>query len=332
MSASTTANCPLGLTPDDLSAWRDHTLPSNEEQRITSHLATCPTCQRITAADDALAATLAADQPPAPDARNWQRLQVHISGNQRLAANHRRAPRRAFWSGLAAIAAVLLISALFVQLFGQQALHRGANSHHKTIVASTPPALANVPPTTPIAGPTLNWRYRSAPESVIPPPGNQTYDNGFGFSPTDSQTAYICSTTNAYNHGYTAPLTVWATHDGAVTWKHVSDLTANGEVAECIVTVDTNDPLRLIVSVSAQNSTTLKASMSNSISDDGGKTWRAIGDGFYPSSLTTSGGASVALLTPVSLDVTPDQPIMTAHIKISRNDWRTSQAIDGSGN
>lgn len=41
MSAPTTSHCPQGLTPDDLSAWRDHTLPSDEERRITAHLATC---------------------------------------------------------------------------------------------------------------------------------------------------------------------------------------------------------------------------------------------------------------------------------------------------
>ncbi len=330
MSAPTTAPCTLGLTPDNLSAWRDHTLPPTEEQRISAHISACAACQRITAADDALAATLAADQPPAPDPRNWSRLRARIAANDPATAALRHTPRRALWSGLAATAAVLLISALFFNLFGQLSLRRGANSHHKIVVAATPPALVSLPPTAPITGPALNWQYHSAPESVIPPPGNQTYDNGFGFSPTDARTAYICSTTNAYNHGITAPLIIWATHDGAVTWKHVSDLPVDGEVAECLVTVDANDPLRLMVSVSAQNSTTLRAGMSNSISDDGGATWRAIGEDFYPSSLATTGGVSVALLTPVSFDVTPNQPVLTAHIKISRDDWRTSQAIDGA--
>ncbi len=324
MSAPTTSHCPLGITPDDLSAWRDHALPSDEEQRITTHIATCPACQRIIAADDALAATLVADQPPAPDAQNWQRLQARIAANTPSTAAQRHAPRRALWSGLAAAAAVLLISALFMQLFGQLALRRGANSHHKTTIASTPPALASVPPTTPIAGPRLNWQYHSAPESVIPPPGNQTYDNGFGFSPTDARTAYICATTNAIG----APNTIWATHDGAATWTHVGDIPYSGDVAQCSVTVDAANPLHVHAILSQQN---LKGQSvaTSAISDDGGKTWRILSDDVQLVGLVTHGDVSVALVYPWDGIVYSSAHPRPPHISVSRDDWRTWQPIDG---
>src|SRR6185437_5769653 len=166
MSAPTIPICPLGLTADDLSAWRDHALKATDERRITSHTGGCPACQRTIAAHAALAAALQAEQPPAPDPRNWSRLHARINGERLartpspLAARH--TPRHAIWGGLGAAAAVLLISALFISLFEQQAQRRGATSQHKSVVA-TPPALTAVPPTAPIAGPTLDWQTHMAP-------------------------------------------------------------------------------------------------------------------------------------------------------------------------
>ncbi len=327
MSAPTIPTCPLGLTADDLSAWRDHALSVADEQRITSHTRGCPACQRTIAAHAALAAALQADQPPAPDPRNWSRLHARING-ERLARTPsaptaRRTPRRAIWGGLGAAAAVLLISALFISLFEQQAQRRGATSQRKAVVAATPPALTAVPPTAPIAGPALGWQTHLAPASVIPPPGNQFYDNGFAFSPTDAKTAYICATTNAIN----APIAIWATHDGAATWTHVSDLPYISEIAECNVSVDAADPLRLNVIVSEQ-------SVPSYLSDDGGKTWRTLSDDMQLVGLDTRSGVSVAITTPWDFarpgPINPSAPQRQPQLSVSRDDWRTWQPINGA--
>lgn len=327
MSISTPLTCALGLTPDDLSAWRDHALAPADERRITAHTGACPTCQRIITADNAISTALHAEQPPAPDPRDWSRLQARISSERSgvfATPALRRVQRPAIWGGLSAAAAVLLISALFFHLFAQQAGRRGGSSHIATAtVFATPQPLTAVAPTTPIAGSKLTWRTRAAPESVVPPPGNQMYANGFAFAPTDAQTAYICATTNAIN----APITVWATHDGATTWTHVGDLPYLGQVAGCFVTIDALDPMRLTLSVSAQNMTTLKSGFTSAISDDGGKSWRMLGgDEFYVTGLSTTRGVSVAILGPVSFDPLPNQP--HPHISVSRDDWKTFQAID----
>lgn len=331
MSAPTIPTCPLGLTADDLSAWRDHALNAADERRITSHTGSCPACQRTIAAHAALAAALQADQPPAPDPRNWSRLHARINGERlahtRGATAARHAPRRAIWGSLGAAAAVLLISALFISLFQQQAQRRGATSQRKT-AAATPPALTAVPPTAPIAGPTLDWQTHTAPASVIPPPGNQTYDNGFAFSPTDAKTAYICATTNAIN----APNTIWATHDGAATWTHVSDIPYAGEVAQCSITVDASDPQRLNVILSEEGPN-FQAIVTNVISDDGGKSWRTLSDDIQLVGLDTRSGVSVAVTTPwdfATSATTPGQAGRRPQLSVSRDDWRTWQPIDGA--
>ncbi|HEX8997805.1 MAG TPA: hypothetical protein VF812_17380 [Ktedonobacterales bacterium] len=328
MSVSTPPTCPLGLTPDDLSAWRDQALAPADERRIAAHTSACPACQRIIAAHNALATTLHAEQAPAPDPRNWSKLQARISGERSgasIAPVRPRAQRPGVWAGLSAVAAVVLLSLLFFDLFGRQALQQGRAGGHKTSHNISVPPLATVAPTNPVAGPRLTWQSHQAPASVVPPPGNQTYDNGFAFAPTDAQTAYICTTTNALN----APITVWATHDGAATWTHIGDLPYLGDVAQCIVTVDAQDSMRLILSVSAQNPTTLTAGYSNAISDDGGKTWRMLGGDAYFTGLATTHGMSVAIEAPANFVMLPNQAPQYPHIAISHDDWRTWTVIDG---
>lgn len=330
MSAPTTPACPLGLSADDLSAWRDDALAPAEQQRISAHVSGCAACQRVIAAHEALATAIHADQPPAPDPRAWPQLQARIAAHQsrrgHATAALGRAPRRAVWGGLGAAAAVLLLSALFLHLFAQQALVRGGSSHAATAtVLATPQPLGSVAPTAPIAGPGLNWQMRMAPESVIPPPGNQTYDNGFAFSPTDAETAYICATTNAIN----APNTIWATHDGARTWTHVSDIPYAGEVADCVVTVDAADPMRLSVMLSQQG-LNYQSLVTSEISDDGGKTWRIIGANMMLEGLETQGDVSVALVMHLNFNSNPNTPPQYPHLSVSRDDWRTWEPIDGS--
>lgn len=326
MSAPTTPACPLGLSADDLSAWRDHALPATAAERISAHASGCLACQRIIAAHEALAAAAQTEEAPAPDPRAWPQLQARIA-----AAQHGRAPaspalsrarRPAVWGGLGAVAAVLLLSALFIHLFAQQALVRGGSSHTATAtVLATPQPIASVAPTTPIAGPQLDWQTHMAPESVIPPPGNQTYTNGFAFSPTDAQTAYICATTNALN----APITIWATHDGARTWTHVSDIPTTAEVADCGVVVDAANPQRLNVTISEYG-------VHSYLSDDGGKTWRALGDDVQLVGLETRSNVSVALAYPWDFanPVTSATPSRNRRLSVSYDDWRTWQPIDGA--
>lgn len=339
MSAPTTSHCPLGLTPDDLSAWRDHTLASNEERRITAHVASCPTCQRIIAADDALAATLAEDQPPTPDPRNWQQLQARIGGNAQSTAARRQAPRRAFWSGLAAIAAVLLISTLFFNLFDHLAAPRkGARLDATPTFSPTPivtpqPIPTDVPPTTPIAGTPLQWQTRKGPADLVPmtSAGDPIHSNTIAFSPTDAHTAYVCSITR----GTAATLDVWASHDGALSWTHVNTSTFDATWYKCKLNVDAGDPMRVELTLTTNYGAQTPTSRSL-LSDDGGKTWRTITDKLMLYDIVTRGKTSFAVqeqwppVIPapgVVLTVTPDN---IPRLVVSHDDWQSWSPIDGA--
>lgn len=333
MSATHLPPCPLGLTPDDLSAWRDHTLPPGEERRVAAHIAGCAACGRTLDAHEALAAALAAEQPPAPDPRNWARLQARIAAARPLApaVPRRVTPQRraAVWSGLSAVAAVLLLSALFFHLLDQQAALRAGKSAHKTEPAPTPAPLLAVAPTAPIAGPRLAWATRAAPASVVPPPGNQSLTNGIAFAPSDPQTAYICSAANVAGSN---PVAIWATHDGAATWTHVTDLPNSDSVAQCSITVDAHAPERLNLFISGQNNQTLKSEVPSYVSRDGGKTWRSLNDDLQLVGLSTAGQVSVAVASPLDgllSPVTPGQQLRMPRLVASRDDFHSWAPIDG---
>jgi hypothetical protein len=227
------------------------------------------------------------------------------------------------WSGLGAIVAVGVLAALFVSVFGQLNVHR-IDQARATATPLGP--LATVAPASAVTGPALTWETRSFPASVVPPPGNQLYDNGFAFSPTDPNTAYICATTNDIN----APNTIWATHDGAKTWTHVSDIPYKSEVAQCTVTVDAANPLHVNVVFSEDEG------IRSLVSDDGGKTWHVVPDDIILEDLITRGSHSFAVAYPLDnpsgRTVNPIwvQTGRPARLVVSHDDWRTWQPIDGS--
>lgn len=332
---STLPPCTLGLTADDLSAWRDHYLSATDIARMTEHVYGCRACQRIIAADETLASVLLADQPPAPDPRNWPRLHARIAGAspaasvQRPVAPSPRCGRAAVWSSVGAVAAVLLISALFFRLFGEQAVLRQGKTAHKTTPAGTPAPLVAVAPTTPITGHPLAWQGRNAPASVVPPPGNQSLTNGITVAPSDARTAYICAAANTAGSN---PVAIWATHDGAQTWAHMTDVPNTGSVAECSMIVDAHNPERLSLYISGQDTRTFKSLLLSYISDDGGRTWRRINDDVILLGLSTSGNTGVAVVRPMdSLAgyVPSGAKPRESRLAVSHDDFHTWQPIDG---
>src|SRR6185312_182555 len=79
----TTPTCALGLTSADLSAWRDEALAADETTRIGAHSESCPACQQRLRGFALVAATLQAQQVPAPDERLWQAVLAAVSTGER---------------------------------------------------------------------------------------------------------------------------------------------------------------------------------------------------------------------------------------------------------
>lgn len=327
MSATTAPTCALGLSADDLSAWRDHELSAAEERRITAHVANCRACQRTIIAHDALAAAIRVLKPPAPDPRNWASVRARVAAGLTVAPRTRTLRWRsaAVWSGVGAVVAVAVLAILFVSVFGQLNIHRA----DKVTATATPLGpLASVAPTTAVVGPSLKTVIRDAPASVVPPVGNESYENAFAFAPSDPNTGYIAATTNALN----APTTIWATHDNARTWTHVSDIPYVGGVSQYLVNVDATEPLRVSLTILSQDYTTLKVVVTNVISDDGGTTWRTVPDDIELSGLVSRGNSSFAVAYPLDAVFGGPQPIgqgRQQRIMVSHDDWKTWRPIDG---
>jgi hypothetical protein len=116
MMRNDTAPCALGLSREQLSAWRDQTLPAAEAQRIARHVPECAACQRRLAQFARIAAAV---QQPAPDlrAQTWSGLQARLSQKEQRPMQF---PRAAF-GGIGAVAALALLAVLFVLVLNQRA-------------------------------------------------------------------------------------------------------------------------------------------------------------------------------------------------------------------
>jgi hypothetical protein len=330
MSATTTPACLLGLTPDDLSAWRDRAFGADEELRVTAHVSGCPACQEVIAEHGALAAGLRAEGTPAPDPRNWARVQARITAGLTTAreaglASAPRWRRTAIWSGLSAAAAAVIISALFFSLFNQLGGRRTTIGPLATATATpTIAPVATIAPTTPVRGAQLIWRTHAVPAATAPTPGNASPSNAFAFAPSDARTAYICAPHNPIiwaglelsNH-----IDIWATHDGAQSWKRMATLSSPTRTSQCAITVDVRDALRLNV---------LIADSASYLSEDGGTTWLALSDSVSLYWLTTRGQSSVAVIAQADIQGYLPTPARAPRLVVSQNGFRSWTPIDTS--
>ncbi len=90
MSLDTLPTCPLGLTAENLSGWRDGDLSPDRMQRIESHLAACATCQHRLAGFQRIADDLQLIPEPTLDV-------THFWTDLRLRSAHTPLARRRAW-------------------------------------------------------------------------------------------------------------------------------------------------------------------------------------------------------------------------------------------
>lgn len=109
MTDQTPPPCVLGLTGERLSVWRDGLLSAREMVRIGAHVPQCQSCQHYLAQFDAIRHQLRTQRELEPGTRIWRPVQQHIREERRVPMRS-----RSIWSGLGAVAAVLLLVGLFV--------------------------------------------------------------------------------------------------------------------------------------------------------------------------------------------------------------------------
>jgi len=152
MTSEPLPGCALGLSVDDLSAWRDGALDGAATARLNAHIAGCAACRARLAEYDVIAQGLRAIPTPMPTHGYGRNPRVAGAAPTPRPRPARRAPigRRQALGGLGAIAAVALLLLAFIQVFGRlgaQTPTAAATSTPTLLATATTPATATVAPT-----------------------------------------------------------------------------------------------------------------------------------------------------------------------------------------
>jgi hypothetical protein len=245
--------CALGLTEEQLSAWRDGLLPSGELARIEAHAATCRPCQARLADFERMGWTLRGQRVPDLRRQVWHGLQARMRETRRTSMTARM---RTLWASGAAIAAAVVLVALFASLLA----HRGGSP---PVGSDTPGATATSGAPTPSA--TATTAATQAPSKA--PPG-WTAGRGMGTSllPDIAFSASSPSTAYAYQLQASA-IIVSVSHDGGATWRQLG--TAATGQDRCDLSVDPTDARDVLLGCTpaASSGYTILRSL------DGGVTW-----------------------------------------------------------
>ncbi|HET9979412.1 MAG TPA: hypothetical protein VFQ32_03140, partial [Ktedonobacterales bacterium] len=260
--------CVAGLTTDDLSAWRDETLPADETDRIMAHSANCRVCQERLRGFETVAAALTAQRIPDPDERLWREVRAAIlaskpsTGNSDIthettipdqsgvapishpaAGAHSR--RRRALGTLAAVAAIALVVVGFGRLFQFGASNRPAAETFQ-----------------------LRWRQVTLPDAISKTPGAEATLSVF---PADGAVAWLCQSGTKEAPG---PLNIWRTTDSGVTWKAVASSMVARSIS-CQMTLDQLDPNVALLQYGYIDTTTAPGITlgANFTTYDGGATW-----------------------------------------------------------
>src|SRR5260370_4888129 len=164
MSSNTAPECPLGLTTEDLSGWRDGDLPPDRMRHVEAHVAECGACQQRLARFEPTASGLRAIPEPALDVPHfWAGLRAQYPSK----CQHRRLGQtggRRTLIGLAAVAAALLIALGFAQLFALRGTE--LNARTTTTAATATTATVTAATTTPST---------TTPSTTVPDFSNQQF-------------------------------------------------------------------------------------------------------------------------------------------------------------
>lgn len=254
----TTLACPVDISEETLSAWRDGLLDAAEGHRLERHIAECDACQQRLASFEHVARVLRDQPDPQLTAQVWR-------GLQRRAAQSGSRPRSAGGFALgrvppAAVAAVAaaLVVAMFGAAFAFRISHGPGTSGTGFVptatatATSTTTAPATPSTTTTTTGIPAGWTAGAIPDGYLP---------AITFAPSSPSQVYAVSILNG------GGVTVSGSRDGGTTWRALSNPTSGQN--SCFISVDPADAtdVALACTPAASSGFTVLRSF------DGGKTW-----------------------------------------------------------
>ena len=323
--SSTTIPCAQGVAPATLAAWRDGALGGREAGRLRAHIADCAACQAQLAAQERADAAIRAQPVPIPDERLWRGVRDGIEHpRRRVGANRSGRPmtRRAILSGIAAVAAIALITVGFARVLqARQTLMRPHGAH----ATATPNInVTAVPPQTQaIAGTPLRWYGGELPPTAAAY-SIQAWLN-YAFAVSDGNTAYACLVPAPNSQ----TVQIWVTHNRAATWTMTQTLQVSVYANVCTVAVDQSNAQQLTVFIANQATGPLAHGLVTRtyLSVDGGSSWRLLSATYELLSVKTAGGATYALQETYNSPAT-SFPSATIDLVVSRDRLQHWRVID----
>ena len=281
MSPDSVPGCALEVSSATLSAWRDGALPPAETQRIRDHIAECPACRDVLAEYEAIAGKLAAIRVPEPVGGYGQSPRVRPPANR---GDNGRRPLT-FAGGLGALAAVMLLTLLFAQLFHSMGARTTHTANTNPTATATSHPVANLPPG--LTPGVLDTR-------PVPAGWTRVLDgqdfNGIATSPADPRTLAGCPLpAQLAAVAAAAPPVLVLSTDGGVTWQS-HPIPGADQTTSCAVFADTEHAGTFIVDTNdAAYETT-----------DTGQTWQTLTPpaGYTMSLSSLVGGYLTAALIP----------------------------------
>lgn len=293
MSDDTIAECPLALTPEDLSRFRDGDLSSSRAHAMEDHLATCAACRaRLAEYVDIGSGLSAIPEPALDDGRFWREVEARMRDTRKARGTGRIFLRHPF-TGLGAVAAILLVAIAFAQLFAS----RGGST------ARVSPAATSAPTPTVAPAHPVTWKQLSFPAAwpqsngagVTPSAGSGVpYASAtLGFTAADPNILYACvSPQEAASTAYT----IWTSRDRGVTWAQVGSVPSH-QAAVCKVIVDSADARNAILRLTwyEPGSSPMQPSGVAYTTGDGGHTWTALSGNYDYAQLASYHGKMYVL-------------------------------------
>lgn len=248
---SVTDSCVFGLSGETLSAWRDGVLPEAMMERVGAHVTQCAACQSWLASFDVIGRTLRNQRLPEPSPRLWMDVQSAIERHHQ----RRFTPPPRVWSGLGALAAALIVVALFAQMLGNMRNSgAGASTKHPTATAS------NSSTATPSSTGPLTWQPVTPPTSLPP---SVSGGIALAVAPSLGEMAYAC---------YTGiPPRVYVTNDHGGSWSQTSS--PGAATAGCSLTADSVQSSLFMLST-YQLPAQSQGSYTSFVSSTSGGSWR----------------------------------------------------------
>lgn len=301
--------CAARLTRDDLSAWRDETLPADEADRIAAHSVDCPACQERLRGFETVATALRAQRIPGPDERLWRDVRAAIlvskpsTGNSDIthettipdqsgvapiphptAGAHSR--RRRALGTLAAVAAIALVVVGFGRLF-----QFGASNRPEPFQ--------------------LHWRQVTLPSDL-----NTKNNAGRVLSvfPEDGSIAWLCQPDNT--NPSPTDLRIWRTTDGGVSWKRLGTPQV-AQVASCRMNLDQLDPDFAILDLSLSTQPNSPTTPASFVTFDGGAHWQLAPSTLPDGEMATLDGKTYLLTAYFSM------------LEVSTDGLKTWKRLDG---